>query len=79
VNIPSTTDTFQFRLEVRWKNGSNTTIRTDSVHSYTAPTSGWDLASTTVHSPRGAKKAQLRMVVKSLKATIYVDDFVLTR
>ncbi len=79
VNIPDTADTFQFRLEVRWKNRFNKTIRTDSVHSYTASTSGWDLTSTTVHSPRGAKRAQLRMVVKSLKATIYVDDFVFTR
>ena len=79
VNIPATADNFEFRLQVRWKNGSNKTLRTDTADSYTASTSNWSLASNTLHSPRGAKKAQLRMVVKSLKTTIYVDDFVFTR
>ena len=79
VNIPATADNFEFRLQVRWKNGSNKTLRTDTADSYTASTSNWSLASNTLHSPRGAKRAQLRMVVKSLKTTIYVDDFVFTR
>lgn len=78
VHIPPTTDNFTFHIEVRWKDSANKTLRTDAVATYTNE-DDWDLAADYPDSPTGATKAQVRMVVKSLKATIYVDDFLLSR
>jgi hypothetical protein len=77
VNIPSTNDRFTFSLEVRWRNGRNHAIGTSTIASYTAPTNGWSQASAALLAPPGATSAQIRMVVGSLKATIYVDDMTL--
>jgi glucose/arabinose dehydrogenase len=79
VNIPSTTDTFTFRLQVRWINGSGGTISTKTIKTYTGPTGGWNLVSGALAAPSGTKKADVRMVAGSLKATIYVDGFEFAR
>jgi len=78
--IPSTSDTFTFKLEVRWANSSGSTIRTDVVKTYsnTSTKNVWDNppATRSMVAPTGAVQAYVRMVVSSLNATIYVDDFV---
>lgn len=75
VNIPATSDAFTYRLQVRWRNILNGTIRTDTVKTYSAATGGWDKASATLVAPSGTTNAVLLMVTSSLNATIYVDDF----
>ena len=76
VNIPATADTFTFQVQVRWRNG-NTNLRTDTVRAFSASTGGWTKAASTLLAPTGTTNAQILMVVGSLNATIYVDDFAL--
>ncbi|GAB4128822.1 MAG: hypothetical protein OHK0050_42560 [Roseiflexaceae bacterium] len=78
-NIPATSDAFTYRVQVRWRNGLGVTLRTDTVRTYTAATSGWNQASATLMAPTGATQAQIIMSVSSLNATIYVDDVSLQR
>ena len=75
VNIPATSDAFTFKLQVRWRNSSNSTISTSVVATYSAATSGWVAASASLVAPAGTTNAQVQMVVSSLNATIYADDF----
>jgi hypothetical protein len=77
VQIPATSDAFTFRLQVSWRNASNSTIRTDTITSYADDTAGaWNQAMKSLVAPTGTTNAQVRMVVSSLNGTIYVDDFV---
>jgi hypothetical protein len=76
VNIPPTTDSFSLKLQVRWRDASNVTISTQTIRTYTAATSGWNQAAASLVAPAGTTNAQVRMVVSSLNATIYIDDFV---
>lgn len=76
VNIPQTTDQFTFRFNIVWKNTRNSTISTQTVTTYSGPTSGWVEASGSYVAPAGATRAQINMVVTSLNAIIYVDDIV---
>jgi Domain of unknown function (DUF4082)/Bacterial Ig-like domain/Bacterial Ig domain len=76
-NVPSTADAFTFTLRIRWRNAANAILRTDNIKSYVAATSGWDKASASLLAPIGTTNAQVQMVVSSLNATIYVDDFAL--
>jgi hypothetical protein len=75
VNIPTTTDAFTFRLQVRWRNG-NTNLRTDTVRTFTAST-GWTKATASLVAPASTTNAQVLMVASSLNATVYVDDVAL--
>ena len=77
VNIPATSDTFTFTLRIRWRNAGNTVQRTDSIKVYSAATGGWNKAAASLVSPTGTTNALVDMVVTSLNATIYVDDFAL--
>jgi hypothetical protein len=77
VNIPPTSDAFSYKLQVRWQTASNSTISTSTVASYTAATAGWVAANATLVAPSGTTNAQVRMVISSLNATIYVDDLLL--
>jgi hypothetical protein len=74
VNIPSTTDRFTFSFEVRWRNSRDRLIGTSTIARYSASTNGWNKASAALIAPPGATSAHIRMVIDSLKATIYVDD-----
>jgi hypothetical protein len=77
VNIPPTSDTFTFQLQVQWRSATDTVISTHTVKQYTKGTSGWtEAASNALVAPTGAAKAQLRMVVTSLNGEIYVDHFI---
>ena len=75
VNIPATSDAFTLKLQVRWMNSSKNTINTINVKTYSAATNGWDQATATLTSPAGTVMAEIKLVVSSLNATIYVDDF----
>lgn len=77
VNIPATSDTFTFTLRIRWRNASNTILRTDNIKVYSAATGGWNKATANLVAPTGTTNALAQMVVSSLNATIYVDDFAL--
>lgn len=74
VNIPATTDTFTFKLEVRWLNAAGSTLRTDLVKTYSGATAGWDSAGATLSAPANTASAQVRMSASSLFTTVYVDD-----
>jgi hypothetical protein len=74
VNIPPTSDAFSYKLQARWLNSSNSTISTSTVATYSAATNGWLAANATLVAPAGTASAQVRMVISSLSATIYVDD-----
>ena len=56
-NIPATSDAFYYRLEVLWRNSSNSTIRTDIVRTYTGATGGWVQASGSYVAPMGTTNA----------------------
>lgn len=72
--IPSTSDSFTYKLQVQWRNSSGSTISTQTIKTYSAGTS-WNQATATLKAPSGAKSAWIRMNVSSLNATIYADDF----
>ncbi|HXG40436.1 MAG TPA: hypothetical protein VNJ28_05790, partial [Candidatus Limnocylindrales bacterium] len=74
VNIPPTSDAFKFIVRISWRNGS-TVLRVDDAATYTQSTSGWVQFVAGFTAPPGTTNAQIRMTVKSLNATIYVDDF----
>jgi hypothetical protein len=77
-NIPTTSDTFTYRLVLIWRNAGGSTLRTDIVRTYTASTSGaWNLTSNTYTAPANAASVNVQMQVTSLNATIYADDFTL--
>jgi hypothetical protein len=77
-NIPATSDTFTYRLMILWRNSAGSTLRTDTVKTYTASTNGvWNQAAATLVAPGGTASAYVRMEVTSLNATIYADDFTL--
>ncbi|OGK11552.1 hypothetical protein A2954_01695 [Candidatus Roizmanbacteria bacterium RIFCSPLOWO2_01_FULL_37_12] len=73
-NIPATTDSFTYKLQVRWLNSTGGIISTKTAKTYTAATSGWNQASTNLVAPAGATTADIRMIVSSLNAQIYSDD-----
>ena len=61
---------------MKWVNASNGQISIQPLKTYTAATNGWDPVVVNLLAPTGTASAQVRMVVSSLNATIYVDDFV---
>jgi len=76
VNIPATSDAFTFTLNIQWRNASNSAISTTTIKQYTASTGGgWDQAVANMVAPAGTTNALVRMVVTSLNATVYVDNF----
>lgn len=77
VNIPQTSDSFSFRIEISWRDAANNVISTSTVKTYSKPTSGWNQAQASLVAPPKTTSATVRMVISSLNATIYVDKFVL--
>jgi hypothetical protein len=77
VNVPATSDAFKIVLKVQWRTASKS-ISSVTVGKVTQSTAGWVQFSTAMTSPAGATIARIQMVVSSLNATIYVDDFALT-
>ncbi|HZQ07713.1 MAG TPA: hypothetical protein VFD70_14110, partial [Anaerolineae bacterium] len=75
VNIPPTSDAFSLKLDVNWQNANGNSIQINTIKTYTAATNGWNQATASLVAPAGTVSAHVRMVVSSLNATIYVDDF----
>lgn len=78
-NIPATSDTFTYKIQLRWRNSGGSIIRTDTIKTYTSQTSGWNNALATKTAPANSKSVLVRMALTSLKGPIYVDDFSLTK
>ncbi|GAB4174009.1 MAG: hypothetical protein Fur005_35880 [Roseiflexaceae bacterium] len=74
VNIPATADAFTIRFQLRWRNASNTVLRTDTAGSYTAATSGWTGFSANFTPPANTTNVIVQMTITSLNGTIYVDS-----
>jgi hypothetical protein len=77
VNIPQHSDTngFTFTLSVTWR-AMNKNIRTETINIYTDTTDGaWDQVTRDLVAPAGTTDARVQMIVRSLNATIYVDNF----
>ena len=79
VNIPQHSDTngFTFKLSVMWRNNAkNKNLGTETINIYTDTTSGaWDQVTRDLVAPAGTTDARVQMIVSSLNATIYVDNF----
>ncbi len=75
VNIPSTSDAFTFKIDVQWRNAKNRTLGTSTIRTFNTATIGWNEATASLTAPVGTTNAEVRMVVSSLNATVYVDDF----
>ena len=77
-NIPTQRDTtFTFKLQVQWRNASNSTLRTDTITTYKAKTSGWNRVNPSLIAPAGTTNSIFKLVVSSLNGEIFVDDCVL--
>jgi len=75
VNVPPTSDGFTLDLQLRWSTATDSTIKTHTIKTYSGPSVGWVNATASLVAPPGTAKAQVRMKVSSLNATVYVDDF----
>jgi hypothetical protein len=78
-NIPSTSDSFTYRIQLKWRDSSGTIFKTENLKIYTAATSGWDGTLATRVSPANAVSVIIRMNMQSAKGPVYVDDFSFTR
>jgi uncharacterized protein YjiK len=76
VMIPDTGDTFVFKLQVRWRNSSNNTIRTDIVSDIRNDNgfNSWTQRTGSLTAPTGADNALVQLIVNKLSSTIYVDE-----
>jgi sugar lactone lactonase YvrE len=74
LNIPATSDSFTFMIKLKWRSGS-TNLLTETILTRKTATSGWIQVNAPRTAPAGANSVRVMMVVKSLNATIYVDDF----
>jgi hypothetical protein len=76
VDIPPTTDTFSFTLQVAWRDASNAVLSKPVIRTFTGTNQGvWEQVQAALVAPAGATNAQVKMVVKGLAATVYVDEF----
>lgn len=73
-NIPTTTDSFTYRYQIKWLGSRNKTISTVTIDTITASTTDWKQSIATVVAPTGAIQAQIIMNASSLKGPIYVDE-----
>lgn len=77
VNIPSTSDSFSFRVDIRWLNANSDSLGTTTIQRFNAATNGWTPIQriAPLIAPSTATRAEVRMVLSSLAATVLVDDF----
>ena len=78
-NIPDTSDSFTYKIQLVWKNDGGSTLRIDTLNTYNSNTGGWKQTLATVVSPAKAASVMVRMTVASLNAYIFADDFSLRR
>ena len=76
VNIPPSSDTFSFQLQLKFRNAANSVIRVVPIKTYTTSTNGWDNPVLVAVAPvGGATAAYLQIDAYSLGLPIYIDDF----
>jgi len=75
VNIPVTSDTFTFKLQVQWQTSSGSNISNINMKTFKGTTPGWTQVNATLTAPSSAARARFKMVVDNLNATVYVDNF----
>lgn len=78
VNIPATTDEFNFQIRVVWFGSDGATLGSSGINGYSASTAGWVEATETVVAPPGTIFGKLVMSAELMSATVYVDQFQLT-
>jgi hypothetical protein len=75
INIPTTADAFTFQIQLKWR-GASGAISTTTIVTRTTSTAGaWVQMNANAQAPAGATSVRVTMKLKSLNATIYVDDF----
>jgi hypothetical protein len=77
LNVPTTADAFTFILRVQWRTSSGAKISNADILKVKTPTSGWTQFTKTLVAPSNAGQARVIMLVKSLNATIDIDDVIL--
>jgi hypothetical protein len=76
VNIPTTSDTFSFKIKVQWLNASGAKIKSVTAITIANDTGGvWLQASKNLVAPAGTVSALVLINPSSLNGTLYVDDF----
>ncbi|OGG16959.1 hypothetical protein A3D78_06605 [Candidatus Gottesmanbacteria bacterium RIFCSPHIGHO2_02_FULL_39_14] len=78
-NIPDTSDSFTYNIQLIWKNAGGSNLRTDTVKTFNSNSGGWKQTLATVVSPTKAVSVIVRMNVASLKDYIFADDFSLRK
>ena len=61
VNIPATTDTFSFALQVRWRDINTNTISVYTVRNLTAATNGWEFVTADLVARPGTASVKVEM------------------
>jgi len=80
VKIRKTTDTFTFKVQVRWLDSLNKTIRTDTIgKTFTGKTAGWEQVLRDVVAPTGATAARFQFTATSLNAKLNLDACAFTQ
>ncbi|MDL1896756.1 hypothetical protein FBQ82_10800, partial [Anaerolineae bacterium CFX7] len=80
VKIRKTTDTFTFKVQVRWLDSLNKAIRTDTIgKTFTGKTAGWEQVLREVVAPTGATAARFQFTATSLNAKLNLDDCAFTQ
>jgi hypothetical protein len=76
--IPSTNDTFTYRVRMVWFGSNGTKISTSNMVLITSPKLHWTKSIRNVVAPAGTVRAKVVMSITGLNSTIYVDAFSLT-
>ncbi|RIK29438.1 MAG: hypothetical protein DCC52_07300 [Chloroflexi bacterium] len=80
MKIRKTTDTFTFKVQVRWLDSLNKTIRTDTIgKTFTGKTAGWEQVLRDVVAPTGATAARFQFTATSLNAKLNLDACAFTQ
>ena len=79
VKIPATGGGLHARFDVVWLASTGASIGTTTIASYAGATAGWDRAFGRVLAPAGAVSAHIKIVVRELRTSLYIDDVVFGR
>jgi hypothetical protein len=75
INIPATSDRFNIEIQLKWR-GAGGSISNETLLERTTSTNGaWVQMNADAVAPAGATNVRVTMKLRSLNATIYVDDF----
>jgi hypothetical protein len=75
VNIPTSSDAFTFKLQIKWRNSSNSVLSTTTIATLSDDTAGaWVQQAASPVAPAGTTNAIVQLIANKLSSTIYVDD-----